>query len=661
MSAGPTAGSVVSQPLGKHGPPHQLRVPPQCKTVPPNSKRPNPKSAVRVHAASCAHLGLEKEEEGGVVIANRSLLQQMLVEADDTDGLDVDGDPHADSDDKEDFSMSSRLVLGTPKAGMLKLGVPTLKSPTSNSSRMGGSHGFVPATAASVPRLVCCGSQMSASMSAVSAARPSTPGSAADVVRTGPPRPAQSSSVRPGSRGSGLSNVAAPDRRASAKRAVPATYAARHAQLALARAGNGAKPANRPRCGPQAFEMLREMDTARSNTPASATGSGEVVERADHEQLDVESTPCVSEEPPSDDEQLRAALGKDDCVGDSALPQGLPQESAADFVQRMKREHGIPSPPAPQVDTGGYPVPVCADTVLPVKTRTAHVAPPRSRSLDNVSRPAQQSARNQRARSQGTKVPPSREVPQHVESDESDSDEAVRFGPGGQPWKADVRSTVRNTATDERKTVPTRGSTGESVSSRMPPRPPKAPAQAAREAGSGRRRPEDVQAGKQLFFSKKPRDVDYTPATVEEYRQKFSNKDYSLGSLGPDLDDEGLLMKKAMQEKVKQFSKELHRVNKSRSEAVKEQPPKAEPKADPKMNARLKALEFAKKIPKPKLEPRLLYDRGGKRASQGAERVPEEVVWEDAARENEDIRRRQRQHEEDKRKVANIKRFLEEM
>ena len=97
----------------------------------------------------------------------------------------------------------------------------------------------------------------------------------------------------------------------------------------------------------------------------------------------------------------------------------------------------------------------------------------------------------------------------------------LSLSPGGQPWKADVRSTVRNTATDERKTVPTRGSTSESASSRMPPRPPKAPAQAAREAGSDRRRPENVQAGKQLFFSKKPRDVDCTPATVEECRRNL--------------------------------------------------------------------------------------------------------------------------------------------
>eukprot|EP00435_Cladocopium_sp_Y103_P073603 s16_g44.t1 len=83
--------------------------------------------------------------------------------------------------------------------------------------------------------------------------------------------------------------------------------------------------------------------------------------------------------------------------------------------------------------------------------------------------------------------------------------------------------------------------------------------------------------------------VEYTPATLEEYKQRFGGKaDYSeLGRLGPDLDDEDLLMKRAIQEKVKEFSRELHRVNKHR--AAKAQP-KHEPKADPKPTARAKVL-----------------------------------------------------------------------
>ncbi|CAL1162572.1 unnamed protein product [Cladocopium goreaui] len=59
----------------------------------------------------------------------------------------------------------------------------------------------------------------------------------------------------------------------------------------------------------------------------------------------------------------------------------------------------------------------------------------------------------------------------------------------------------------------------------------------------------------------------YTPATLDEYKQRFGSKaDYAeLGRLGPDLDDEDLLMKRAIQEKVKEFSRELHRVNKHRA------------------------------------------------------------------------------------------------
>eukprot|EP00439_Symbiodinium_sp_Y106_P039201 s588_g4.t2 len=98
-------------------------------------------------------------------------------------------------------------------------------------------------------------------------------------------------------------------------------------------------------------------------------------------------------------------------------------------------------------------------------------------------------------------------------------------------------------------------------------------------------------AAEQEAVSKKPRvPVEYTPATVEEYKQRFGgNAEYSeLGHLGPDLDDEGLLMKRAIQEKVKQFSRELHRVNKQRAERAP-LPKQPQPKPEPKSTARAKA------------------------------------------------------------------------
>ncbi|CAK9006182.1 Hypothetical protein SCF082_LOCUS8942 [Durusdinium trenchii] len=87
-------------------------------------------------------------------------------------------------------------------------------------------------------------------------------------------------------------------------------------------------------------------------------------------------------------------------------------------------------------------------------------------------------------------------------------------------------------------------------------------------SGAERQAAPQVEKEEETSSSKKPRvPIDYTPATLEEYKQRFGNKaDYSeLGRLGPDLDDENLLMKRAIQEKVKQFSRELHRVNKHRA------------------------------------------------------------------------------------------------
>eukprot|EP00434_Breviolum_minutum_P009316 symbB.v1.2.008211.t1/scaffold492.1/size196413/14 len=162
--------------------------------------------------------------------------------------------------------------------------------------------------------------------------------------------------------------------------------------------------------------------------------------------------------------------------------------------------------------------------------------------------------------------------------------------------------------------------------------------------------PAERQAGEEDTASKKHRPpVEYTPATVEEYKQRFGNKAEvsELGRLGPDLDDEDLLMKRAIQEKVKQFSRELHRVNKHR--AAKAQP-KPEPKAESKPTARAKAMQFAKNIPKPKLLPpkQVLVS-------------PTNAVEEDQDAEWEDLRRRERQHLEDVARIAEVKQLLERL
>merc|ERR1719359_2059489 len=58
-------------------------------------------------------------------------------------------------------------------------------------------------------------------------------------------------------------------------------------------------------------------------------------------------------------------------------------------------------------------------------------------------------------------------------------------------------------------------------------------------------------------------------------------------------------MKRAVQEKKKQFSKELQQINKQRHSSNRKEA-KPEPKPEPKATARAKAQEFARNVPKPK-------------------------------------------------------------
>lgn len=154
--------------------------------------------------------------------------------------------------------------------------------------------------------------------------------------------------------------------------------------------------------------------------------------------------------------------------------------------------------------------------------------------------------------------------------------------------------------------------------------------------------------------------VEYTPATVEEYKQRFGAKgEYTeLGHLGPDLDDERVLMKRALQEKVKHFSRELHRVNRQRATAAavvgSAKPPM--PKPEPKPTSRAKALEFAKNVPKPKAIVRQLE---GLPKAPPSPKLSEEAEAERA--DWDEIRQREKQHFEDLARVAQIKDFVNQL
>mmetsp|Transcript_138707 Transcript_138707/g.276603 ORF Transcript_138707/g.276603 Transcript_138707/m.276603 type:complete len:323 (+) Transcript_138707:408-1376(+) len=227
-----------------------------------------------------------------------------------------------------------------------------------------------------------------------------------------------------------------------------------------------------------------------------------------------------------------------------------------------------------------------------------------------------------------------------ADSDDNSDDESTTTS-GAAAWKSDIK---------QLKLRPRLSADGGGGPLQKPPRAPNVanagtlPVESNSVHGDGRR---------------KPRIVDYTPATVEDYKQKYGQAVKVTKSLGPDLDDENLLMKKAVQEKVKQFSKELHKVNKQRTSAA---PPKAPPpKPDPKPSARLKALEFAKEVPKPrKCKP----EKSERKAAAATVAAAEPEQRESTEKGEADlacwdeIRQREKQHFEDAVRVGQIKDFL---
>eukprot|EP00397_Hematodinium_sp_SG-2012_P027038 GEMP01028382.1.p1 GENE.GEMP01028382.1~~GEMP01028382.1.p1 ORF type:complete len:608 (+),score=145.83 GEMP01028382.1:183-2006(+) len=154
-----------------------------------------------------------------------------------------------------------------------------------------------------------------------------------------------------------------------------------------------------------------------------------------------------------------------------------------------------------------------------------------------------------------------------------------------------------------------------------------------------------------LFFSKKPRPVDYVPAKVCEYQAKYTGQKVELTSLGPDLGNEDLLVKKARAAQIKEFSKQLRDVNRHR---ITSQSTDAKPKPK-ELSRRQKALEFASSVPKPKIpESRPLKIK----SSEG----PAEEKKEDEQRDAVDqLCDQWRKHLEHKNQVNFIKSYLEEI
>jgi hypothetical protein len=97
-----------------------------------------------------------------------------------------------------------------------------------------------------------------------------------------------------------------------------------------------------------------------------------------------------------------------------------------------------------------------------------------------------------------------------------------------------------------------------------------------------------------LFFSKKPREVDFCPSNLQQYQKKYAGKKDKITSLGPDLESEELLIKKAKQAQIQAFSAHLREINRRRIES--HDAPRSKPKEPSK---RQRAIEFANSVPKP--------------------------------------------------------------
>ncbi|CAJ1397043.1 unnamed protein product [Effrenium voratum] len=600
-------------------------------------------------AAAEAELAKVEANEGKVTCANRALLQQMLSGA-------LSEEEDAQSDEREFLSASMRNVNSQPQA---RGNVPTIRSPPSGrpGSRGGGFN--------------WPGTQRRASLE--SQARPSLESTNGVRVTTGAPRPALVTYVsqpRPGSRGAGGSPTgealsspasqrwqkptvrpAVQPKSGAPKAGPPSSYAGMHQARkpdSVAIATGFGRVAAKPRCGPSAFELVKKLQTQDVSwnwSLASMTQGVHGKQESEQDLAEAESGDDGFVMPPgSDGEASQQDDGSAFFMPDADYQDA--EDSAADYVAQVKRDLGIEAQVTsrePRAPVAPERVPAQAVAQVPV-----HTAQARARSSDTRSEaaaPPQVFKSFPRSRSSDPRahVAAARAY-QSADSDDEEDDDDDEQKQGFQ-WKAGIRDMVKNFAQEERaRQASPRSKPSSSPNTRKPPRAP---------LPSG---PEREQRRADEEASKKPRaPVEYTPATVEDYKQRFGKKaEYSeLGRLGPDLDDEGLLMKRAIQEKVKQFSKELHRVNKTRAEKV---PPtqKAEPKIELQKGktARDKAKEFAKNVPKPKPAPKQVVLTPSQQAEEEVQEKSQEAAdW-------DEIRRRERQHFEDAARVADVRQFL---
>jgi hypothetical protein len=116
----------------------------------------------------------------------------------------------------------------------------------------------------------------------------------------------------------------------------------------------------------------------------------------------------------------------------------------------------------------------------------------------------------------------------------------------------------------------------------------------------------DVPEDQKLFYSKQPRNVDYTPYTLKDYKDSKPTGYQEIPKrLKPDLNTDTLKAKRANKERVKEFSKNLQEYNKGEIQAHKKLPASTESRdlelSSNKQQSKTERMkQYGKRIPKPK-------------------------------------------------------------
>eukprot|EP00656_Telonema_subtile_P028763 TRINITY_DN3137_c0_g1_i7.p1 TRINITY_DN3137_c0_g1~~TRINITY_DN3137_c0_g1_i7.p1 ORF type:complete len:185 (-),score=43.68 TRINITY_DN3137_c0_g1_i7:221-775(-) len=150
-------------------------------------------------------------------------------------------------------------------------------------------------------------------------------------------------------------------------------------------------------------------------------------------------------------------------------------------------------------------------------------------------------------------------------------------------------------------------------------------------------------------YAKQPRQaVDYTPYTMADYKANCQpGKWEKLGKLGPDMQDEGLLNKRAQKERLKDYSVKLRQYNAAAVESDVFARPSTIKKEGPKPKSKREmAIEYAARVPKPK-----------------AKKKPAEDEWDDEVEFAElgpvsELQMLESKHKADQEAVENIRRQL---